>query len=235
MNARSAQPVSAKSARSASFRATRATRDDTWRTKDRAAAALWPDATPAQVRNNFHVTLHRIRKALGEGDWILVHNDRYAINPRYRVVCDDEQFEADARAIVAVVRAGRPVPASAAGVVARYRGDYLEHEDVGEWHLARREGLLQLYCDLLLACGTALAAAGRDGDSVDYFRRLIARDAANEVAGRGLITAYARLGDRASARRAFEQLVAALRDELDVDPERETLAAYRQAVGETGV
>jgi DNA-binding SARP family transcriptional activator len=50
-----------------------------------------------------------------------------------------------------------------------------------------------------------------------------------------LITAYARLGDRASARRAFEQLVAALREELDVDPERETLAAYRQAVGDTGV
>ena len=119
--------------------------------------------------------------------------------------------------------------------MARYRGDFLEHEDAGEWHLARREDLQQLYCDLLLACGKALAAAGRDGDSVDYFRRLLGRDAANEVAARGLILAYARLGDPASARRAFEQLVSALRDELDANPERETVDAYRQAVGDAGV
>jgi predicted ATPase/DNA-binding SARP family transcriptional activator len=204
-------------------------------TKDRAAAALWPDATPAQVRNNFHVTLHRIRKALGDADWVIVDNDRYALNPAFRALCDADQFEADARTILAALRAGRPLPASAAAVVARYRGEFLEHEDAGEWHLARRESLQQLYCDLLLACGKKLAASGRDADSVDYFRRLIARDAAHEDAARGLITAYARLGDRASARRAFEQLVVALRSELDVEPEPKTVDAYRQAIGDTGV
>ncbi|HEX6200634.1 MAG TPA: AAA family ATPase, partial [Thermoanaerobaculia bacterium] len=32
------------------------------RTKDQVGAALWPEASPAQVRNLFHVTLHRLRK-----------------------------------------------------------------------------------------------------------------------------------------------------------------------------
>ena len=40
------------------------------RTKEQVGLAFWPDASPAQLRNSFHVTLHRLRKALGGAEWI---------------------------------------------------------------------------------------------------------------------------------------------------------------------
>jgi DNA-binding SARP family transcriptional activator len=35
------------------------------RTKEQIALALWPDASPAQLRNAIHVTMHQLRRALG--------------------------------------------------------------------------------------------------------------------------------------------------------------------------
>jgi hypothetical protein len=41
------------------------------RTKEQIGLALWPDASNAQLRSSFHRTLHHLRRALGEGGWIL--------------------------------------------------------------------------------------------------------------------------------------------------------------------
>jgi predicted ATPase/DNA-binding SARP family transcriptional activator len=199
-------------------------------TKDRAAAALWPDASAAQVRNNFHVTLHRIRKALGDGEWITVEGDRYAVNPALDVEFDVRRFETEAHALAASMRAGQPCPPGADAVLARYRGDFLEHEEAGDWHQPRRQQLVDFYLEMLLACGTACVESGRDGEGLAFLRRLVARDAANEAAARRMFVAFAHLGDRGSARRLYDQLVAVLRDEFDAEPQPETLAAYRAAV-----
>ena len=34
--------------------------------KEQVGVALWPDASASQLRNSFHVTLHRLRKVLGD-------------------------------------------------------------------------------------------------------------------------------------------------------------------------
>jgi DNA-binding SARP family transcriptional activator len=49
------------------------------RTKEQAAAALWPDASPAQLRNAFHVTMHQLRRALGRKDAVAFDGGRYAL------------------------------------------------------------------------------------------------------------------------------------------------------------
>ncbi|MBV9879796.1 MAG: AAA family ATPase, partial [Gemmatirosa sp.] len=46
------------------------------RTKEQVGLAFWPDASAAQLRNSFHVTLHRLRKALGGADWVGLVHDR---------------------------------------------------------------------------------------------------------------------------------------------------------------
>jgi DNA-binding SARP family transcriptional activator len=49
------------------------------RTKEQAALALWPDASPAQVRNAFHVTLHQLRRALGRKEAVTFDAGTYAL------------------------------------------------------------------------------------------------------------------------------------------------------------
>jgi DNA-binding SARP family transcriptional activator len=49
------------------------------RTKEQIGLALWPDASPAQVRNHFHVTLHQLRRALGHKEAVVFDGGTYAL------------------------------------------------------------------------------------------------------------------------------------------------------------
>jgi hypothetical protein len=49
------------------------------RTKEQVALALWPDASPAQVRNAFHVTMHQLRRALGHKEAVAFEGGAYAL------------------------------------------------------------------------------------------------------------------------------------------------------------
>src|SRR3989449_4662824 len=95
------------------------------RTGDQIGLTLWRDASPAQRKNDFHVTLHQLRRILGRPDWIVFEEERYRINPRFAVEFDGRQFETELRlAQAALVQAGDAAPLARA--LARYRGDFLE-------------------------------------------------------------------------------------------------------------
>jgi DNA-binding SARP family transcriptional activator len=49
------------------------------RTKEQIALALWPDASAAQVRNAFHVTMHLLRRALGHKAAVAFDGSGYAL------------------------------------------------------------------------------------------------------------------------------------------------------------
>ena len=197
-------------------------------TRERAAAALWPEASMSQVRNNFHVTLHRIRRAFREGDLIQADADRYQFDPDRSIDFDAATFEAGARALLARLRAGHPLPPSGDAILSLYKGEFLEQQQAGDWHHARRDALQRLYLDTLLACADSLASSNRERESVDHYRRLLDYDATNEAAVRGLMHAEAALGDPAAVRTTFETLVRMLRNDLDTDPQPETTALFRK-------
>ena len=74
------------------------------RTREQIGLVFWPDASAAQVKNNFHVTLHGIRKALGGAEWIVFEDDRYRLNPARTVTVDATMFETRTRALVAQLK-----------------------------------------------------------------------------------------------------------------------------------
>lgn len=63
------------------------------RTKEQIGLALWPDASPTQLRNSFHATLHHLRRALGRSEWILFEHDHYSFNRQLPYWFDVEAFE----------------------------------------------------------------------------------------------------------------------------------------------
>ncbi len=47
------------------------------RTKAQIGLALWPEASPAQLRNSLSTTLYHLRRVLGHPDWIIFADDHY--------------------------------------------------------------------------------------------------------------------------------------------------------------
>ena len=124
------------------------------RTRDQIGLALWADVSPAQRKNDFHITLHQLRSTLGRPDWIVFEEERYRINPRLPVEFDGRQFEADVRAArAALAKSENAAPLALA--LARYRGDFLEDAGTGDWHLEYRDRWHRLYVEGQLALAEA--------------------------------------------------------------------------------
>jgi DNA-binding SARP family transcriptional activator len=202
-------------------------------TKGQIGLALWPDASPSQLRNTFHVTMHRLRRALALPDAIEVDGERYRLNPALACELDAEAFEREAREALRDLRRGTDAAAALAHAVARYRGDFLAGETAGEWADEHRDRLHDLHAEALDALGRAHMDRRRYAEAADAFRSLLAIDPVNEEACRRQMTCLAQLGDRAAALRAYDALVRALRDELGVRPERETSTLRDRLVSAT--
>jgi predicted ATPase/DNA-binding SARP family transcriptional activator len=184
-------------------------------TKEQIGAALWPDADPAKLRNNFHVSVHRLRKALGGNEWVIVEGETYAVKPG--IDFDAATFERDANAALRARDAARL--ARAADL---YRGDFFANATSGEWHLELRDRLRELYAKTL----SALARLTKD---TEVWQKLVDLDTLDEEAARNLMTSLIERGDAAGATRVYRRLVDALRRELDVEPEPETVAVASRA------
>jgi predicted ATPase/DNA-binding SARP family transcriptional activator len=199
------------------------------RTKEQVGLAFWPEASAAQLRNNFHVTLHRLRKALRNAESIMLVNDRYRVDPEVVREFDVIEFERD---VVAARRALKEREQGAVAVleraVARFHGDFLDGEPVGDWHVEHRERLQRLYVDALTELGGRLMEEERWAKAADAYRRVLARDDLHEEAARALMRCHARLGERAQALRLYEHFAERLRGELGAQPDSGTTALYER-------
>lgn len=188
------------------------------RTKEQIGTSLWPDADPAKLRNNFHVTLHRLRKGLGAAEWIVVDGDTYALDRSRGLDFDAETFEREANAAIANRdRHARNVE-RLARAVQLYRGDFFENAKDGEWYLPIRNRLRDLYARSLDTLGRIRMKDGDYPAAAETYQRLVNFDELDEDATRNLMTALEKQGDSAGAKRAYRRLAAALKRELGEEP-----------------
>ena len=198
-------------------------------TREQVGLALWPDSSSERVSNSFHVTLHRLRKALAESAWIAKTNDRYGLAADARCLFDAAVFERDVASALADLRKGTGDALERLRVALTwYRGPFLEDEVVGDWHLDARDRLARLHLEGALALGDALLAAGRGAEAADAFRRVIREDDLHEPAYRRLMLALARDGERTQALRLYQRLETLLEKELGARPEAATTEVYEQ-------
>ncbi|HEX8172162.1 MAG TPA: BTAD domain-containing putative transcriptional regulator [Thermoanaerobaculia bacterium] len=190
-------------------------------TKEEVGVAFWPDASTEQVKNSFHVTLHRVRKLLGGAESVVVDGARYRIAIPHLV--DSLHFESE---ITIALRQSDAARIEAA--LALYTGDFLQGEDAGEWCLPIRGRLRQLHLRGLFALGQSHESRGRYTDAAECYSRLLARDPFHEAAARQLMICHARLGARSESLSVYRQLEQRLRDELQTAPEPETSSLYRE-------
>ncbi len=197
------------------------------RTKAQIGLALWPEASPAKLRNGLATTLYHVRQVLGRPDWIVFDDEQYRFNRALNYRFDVELFEAN------VAQAGRlqaQTPERAITLLqealAAYQGDFVEDLLEGEWFLLRREELRRKYLDALLNLGKLLFTQGESARAAEAYRRALEKDEVLEEAHRELMRCYARLGERGQALRQYQTLVQLMQDELGSPPAPESVALY---------
>ncbi len=198
-------------------------------TKEQVGLAFWPDATSAQLRNSFHVTLHRLRKALGMPEWITLSKERYRVDPTVVAEFDVTRFEESVGTARRSLKRGEPdaVPALERAV-GLYRGDFLDGEPAGDWHLEFRDRLQRIYLDALMELAAALSKEERHARAAEVYRRVLARDELHEEAVRALMMTLARQGERAPALRLYQRFAERLQKELEAEPDEETTELFRR-------
>jgi predicted ATPase/DNA-binding SARP family transcriptional activator len=200
-------------------------------TREQVGLALWPESSSERVSNSFHVTLHRLRKALGDSSWITKTHDRYGVAPEISCVFDAAIFERDVESALRALRKGKDALEELRVALSWYRGPFLEEEVVGDWHLEMRDRLGRLHLEARVALGEALFEAGRYADAADAYRRVIAEDDLHEAAYRKLMLSVAHSGDRSQALRLYQKLETLLEQQLATTPEPETVEVYERLRG----
>ncbi len=199
------------------------------RTKAQIGLALWPEASPSQLRSTFHNVLHHLRHALGRPEWVVFEKGRYSFNRSLGYFYDVEAFESK---LAQARRAEDEAPAQAIPylkeAVELYGGGFLEDSAESEWAFVRQEELRRTYQEALLGLGRLLFAEGRYAEAVEAYRRLIGHDTLLEEAHRELMRCQARMGERGRALRHYRDLLELLREELGSSPAPETSELYER-------
>ncbi|UJR78170.1 BTAD domain-containing putative transcriptional regulator [Sandaracinus amylolyticus] len=190
------------------------------RTRDQIGLVFWPDSSTAQIKNSFHVVLHRLRKVIGRADVVVLEGERYRINPGLDPWFDATRFETEAGLALRAPRSSEHIDAA----LALYRGDFLEGETMGDWSLELHTRLRRMHHDVLTAASELRLDRGDAAGAAQMLEQLIRADALREDAHRRLMRCHARAGERDRALQQYERLVAVLADRLGASPERETIA-----------
>jgi predicted ATPase/DNA-binding SARP family transcriptional activator len=195
-------------------------------TRAEIGEAIWPDATPPQVKNSFHVTLHHVRKRLGGPGWIRLEGERYLLDRTRNVVWDAEEFEREIKA--ALDERPAPDPERLSRVLALYGGPILDGGGGARWLEDARDRFRRSFVEGLTARARALEDRGDRSGAIEAWSRVVEEDALNEEGHRGLMRGWTASGSRDRALRHFDRLRILLHETIEAEPEAETVRLRRE-------
>ena len=184
--------------------------------KERLADLLWGDALPANVSATLETYVSVLRRQLGQkkDGLVLTEPGAYRVDTS-RLWVDLDELDA------CVARGDRPALDEALALV---RGEVLADEPYASWALRLREVYRERHLRALLLAARLAAQAGDHAAAAARAAEAAALDPACEPAHRAAMTALHALGRDDEAMRAFQRCRTALREELGVDPQPETIA-----------
>jgi DNA-binding SARP family transcriptional activator len=193
--------------------------------------ALWPDADGDLAKNNFDVTLHRLRRLFGINELLRLSDQRLTLNSDLAWV-DVWTFER------LVNHAERLLPLAADEVVMRqltrvseslatlYQGNFLDREAGNAWSLTLRERLRSKLLRHVLESGQVWERLGEWEQAIRLYRKGLEIDSLTEALYQRLMICFRETGHRGDALAVFERCREILARQFQIDPSATTLALY---------
>jgi len=196
----------------------------------RLLSLFWPEADAAAARNSLNVTLHRLRKALGDPALLVYANDSYQLQTAGTTWIDTEQFAGHADEGQIAHAQGQHALAIRhfETAAALYCTDLLDDGERESALQAEAQSLRDRHNQVLERLATLHEAAGDHHACLRTALRHLQLDGCNEAAHRRLMRCYARLGQLQLAERQYRSCISTLRAQLGLSPDEGTTALYRQ-------
>jgi DNA-binding SARP family transcriptional activator len=203
--------------------------------REALASLFWSEYPTALSKKYLRQTIWKLQNAFSlpgeqsQPPLLLVEADWVQVNPGANLWLDIAEFDRIYQVIGGID--GRQLAPETADylkqAVSLYRGDLLEgwYQD---WCLYERERYQTIYLALLDKLMAYCQAHGEFHDALAYGAQVLRQDHARERTHRQMMRLRLMTGDRTGALRQFEACQAALRDELNVSPSRQTLELYQK-------
>ena len=192
-------------------------------TRDTFFELLWPDDDPEPLGNRLSVALATVRSVL---DPEKSYPAEYFVPAdKSSIALDLDHLELDVEAFLveaaAASRLGRSGDAAGARIrleaaEALYGGDFLEEDPYEDWAVSLREEAQATYIAIARSLAEASATDGDADGATRYYLRILERDAYDEGAHLGLVSALVAAGRHGEARRRYA-FYAAKMEEIAVE------------------
>lgn len=200
--------------------------------RESLSALMWPDYDQSKAFTNLRHTLWEIQRSIGEG-WLITDRERIRLNEDADIWLDVRQFES----LLTQSRTQNDISlriSLLAEAAKLYRNHFLtgfglkDAPDFNEWAFAESEELRCQLAGALTNLSEAYCALGQAEKAIPYVRRLITLDPLNEAEHRRLMKVYWQAGQHSAALKQYQTCEEILRKALNLDPQPETYALYKQ-------
>lgn len=204
--------------------------------RDRIIETLWFDLPPEKARRDFKVALSTLNRVLepdkpprAPSAFIVRDGDAYGLHPHADIWLDADDF-------IRHIKRGNEQYALAPveslphyrRALAMYRADYLPDAIYDDWSSERREQLLALFLRTAERVARIQTSQGDWETVIRTCETILTHDDCWEEAYRLMMTAYAKLGNRAQVLRTFHHCTGRLQTALGLAPSPETTALFHQ-------
>ncbi len=195
---------------------------------------FWHDDEQESARRNLYQAIYLLRQALQIGTpdfpYVLSINGCYGLNPDLKIWLDSQSFDTHYQNGQKFEMNGSCLKAireyEAADTL--YEGDFLAEDIYEEWPTALRQHLKNAYLDILNRLSRYHYQQKNWAMSITYNQKLLHADTCREDAHRGLMRAYFHQSQRHLALRQYHHCIEALKNELGVSPDPQTINLYHQ-------
>ena len=199
-------------------------------TKETISDIFWPDSTPRQLKEQFKVTIRRLRQAVGSDSVLHISSiDRYTFNWNLDYEYDVETFwEKIEQTKNTAIRSKDKITVWRQAIDL-YKGDYLLGVN-GTWVWPDRERLSRAYEKVILHLVSSYLESGSYDLALEYCQLALRHNIYLEQAHRLAMQAYAGMGNRAAIIHQFEQCCELLQTEIGTPPSPQTEALYNSLI-----
>ena len=198
--------------------------------RDAIGLEFWPNLPARTVRDTFHSTMYRVRRAVGS-DVISLTDGGYRVdfpNCWFDVV----EFER----VVERARLLPPHDWQAENLWRRavelYAGDFLP--EVGRtWAVTLRERYREMYLEALIGLGRCSEARSSYIEAIHRYQRALETDNLREDLYGRIMTCFAAAGRRSDAMSQYDRCRSVFMEELGVEPSPEIAIIYERIAGRT--
>ena len=197
--------------------------------REKLAALLWGESSDEQARGSLRLALNNLRNQLGN-DIVLANRETVQLNPAFPLWTDVREIY-DLK-FVRQTASPFDFPNQTPQQIPNQKSTNINYQELlpdfyDEWLDAPREELRALFLDVALKWIDHARANSEYKTALEFAQKILTVDRANEAAHQHLMFCYGALGDRAAALDQYEFCKRALKEELGIEPSKETRVLYQ--------